>query len=228
MAVAAIAVALRAPDSASKPHAIPLSAPWNRHALWSVVCTRGVLLISLTNAVLAAVQTGTIVFLLPLYLAERGSLQPVAVGYLVGISVLGRLAALWLVGNASDRHDRTRLLVLGLMGYGVSIGSLTAVSGAGLLALWSLLIGAGAGFVAGLPTAIMADRIAPELHGIGIGWLRTVTDAGMLIGPVVMGVLADAVDLSAPFLFAALLAGVLAWWCHREAVVVQSAPGSGG
>jgi hypothetical protein len=36
--------------------------------------------------------------------------------------------------------------------------------------------------VAGLPTAIIGDRVAPALHELAIGWLRTVADAGMLLG----------------------------------------------
>jgi MFS family permease len=100
------------------------------------------------------------------------------------------------------------------------------VSGATLLALWSLFIGAGAGFVAGLPTAIIGDRVAPELHGIAIGWLRTLTDAGMLVGPIVMGALADTIDLRAPFLVAALSLGVLAWSSHRHARTAAASSGS--
>ena len=81
------------------------------------------------------------------------------------------------------------------------LGSLIIVTDPFLLGLWSVLIGAGAGFVTGLPTAIIADLVAPPQHGIAIGWLRTVTDSGMLLGPVVIGMLADAVHLGiSPFL----------------------------
>jgi MFS family permease len=149
-------------------------------------------------------------------------LRPETIGYLVGIGVLGRLIALWLIGSLSDRLDRLRLLAQGLAAYGVLLGSLTVVTEPVLLGVWSLMIGASAGFVAGLPTAIIGDRVAPALHGVAIGWLRTVTDAGMLLGPLVMGVLADAVHLTTPFTCAALLVFVLAWLCHRDAVAGSS------
>jgi MFS family permease len=226
MALAAVATGVSVPGSASTPGATSPAAPRGRHGLGTVLRRRGVLLMSLTNATLTAVQTGTIVFLFPLYLAEQGRLRPDSVGYLVGLSVLGRLAALWLVSTLSDRRDQMRLLGLGLLAYGVVLGGLTVVSGATLLALWSLFIGAGAGFVAGLPTAIIGDRVAPELHGIAIGWLRTLTDAGMLVGPIVMGALADTIDLRAPFLVAALSLGVLAWSSHRHARTAAASSGS--
>jgi predicted MFS family arabinose efflux permease len=56
------------------------------------------------------------------------------------------------------------------------------------------------------------------VHGVAIGWLRTVTDTGMLVGPLVMGPLADALGLEAPFVLAALMMGALAWACRRRAV----------
>ena len=114
------------------------------------------------------------------------------------------------------------MAVVSMAGRGVLLGSLTVVTEPVLLGFWSLMIGASAGFIAGLPTAIVGDRVAPALHGVAIGWLRTITDAGMLLGPLVMGTLADAVHLTTPFVCAALLVFVLAWLCHREALAASS------
>lgn len=193
----------------------PAGAAVNR--LREVVRTPGVLLASLTSAALTAVQTGVLVFLFPLYLAERGGLRPAAVGLVVGLGVVGRLLGLWLAGGVTDGRDRLRALGPGLLGYGAALGSLALVTDPLLLAFWSLSIGAGAGFVAGLPTAIIGDRVEPGLHGIAIGWQRTLTDASMLVGPLVMGALADAAHLSAPFLLGAVLVCAPAPWCLRRA-----------
>ena len=75
------------------------------------------------------------------------------------------------------------MLALGLTAFGIVLGTLVIVSGVVFFALWSVILGATAGFVAGLPTTIIADRVDSSLHGIAIAWLRTATDAGMLIGP---------------------------------------------
>jgi len=190
--------------------------------LRSVLRVPGVLLMSLTNAVLTAIQTGVLVFLYPLYLVEQGDFRPDTVGYLVSLGVLGRLLALWLGGTTSDRWGRLPVLIPGLVGLGALLASLTLVTHPVLLGLWSLMIGAGAGFVASLPTAIVGDRVAPHLQGIAIGWLRTVTDTGMLLGPLVMGSLADAADLGSAFLFAAALLTALAWGCHRHTIRTTS------
>ncbi|PYN31123.1 MAG: hypothetical protein DME01_24750 [Candidatus Rokuibacteriota bacterium] len=221
MVLGAAVVAWSAPRATLNPRATPVAVrDWR--LVRSVVRTRGVQLMSVTNAAVTAIQTGTLVFLFPLYLAERGGLRPETVGYLVGLGVLGRLVALWLISSLSDMRDRLRLLALGLGAHGVLLGSLTVVTEPILLGFWSLMIGASAGFIAGLPTAIVGDRVAPALHGVAIGWLRTITDAGMLLGPLVMGTLADAVHLTTPFVCAALLVFVLAWLCHREALAASS------
>ncbi|MGH7304318.1 MAG: MFS transporter, partial [Candidatus Rokuibacteriota bacterium] len=185
------------------------------HRFRNVVRVPGVMLMSITNAALVAVQTGVIVFLFPLYLLERGHLAPEVVGYLVGVSVGGRLLALWLVGRLPDRWNRLHVLGLGLLGYAAALASIPLVTQTLLLILWSLMLGAGAGFVAGLPTVIIGDRVAPERYGIAVGWLRTLADTGMIVGPLVMGTLADVGSLAAPFVCAAVLVCSLAWPCYR-------------
>jgi MFS family permease len=85
-----------------------------------------------------------------------------------------------------------------------------------MVTLIPVVFGAGK-WVASLPTALIGDRVAPPLQGVAIGWLRTMTDNGQILGPLVMGVLADAVHLSTLFLLAAALVSVLAWRCHRQA-----------
>jgi len=186
-------------------------------ALRSVIRVPGVVLASLTNAALMGMQTGVVVFLFPLYLVERGSVSAQTVGSLIALSVLGRLLALWIGGGVSDRRDRMSVLARSLLGFGLVLGSLGVVRNPWLLGLWSVLIGAGAGFTAGLPTTIIGDRVDPSLHGIAVGWLRTVTDTGMLLGPLLTGPLADALGLAAPFLVSGIIACALAWACHRHA-----------
>jgi hypothetical protein len=43
------------------------------------------------------------------------------------------------------------------------------------------------------------------------------SDSGQIVGPLVMGALADAADLSAPFLLGAAVLALTAWQCHRRA-----------
>jgi DHA1 family inner membrane transport protein len=216
MLVAAVAVGQQA-ASPTAPRSTPAGVSHDRRLLGIMLRTPGVWLMSLTNASLIAIQTGLLVFLYPLYVVEQGRVSPETVGYLVSLSILGRLLALWLGGSVSDRWGRMPALIPCLLTYGALLGSLTLLTHPLWLGLWSLAIGGASGFVAGLPTALLGDRVAPPLQGVAIGWLRTMTDSGHILGPLVMGALADAVHLSAPFLVAGALVSVLAWQCHRQA-----------
>ncbi len=188
-----------------------------KSVLNAVLRTPGVLLMGMTNAVLTAIQTGVLVFLFPLYLAKRGGLSAELIGLLVSLSVLGRLVALWFGGSVSDRWGRMRALIPGLLIYTVLLGSVPQPTHPAILAGCSLAVGAAAGFVAAIPTALTSDQVDRPLQGVAIGWLRTMSDSGQIAGPLVMGALADAIDLSAPFLFGAALLAVVAWSCRRHA-----------
>ncbi len=188
----------------------------DRRLLIAVLRTPGVLVMGMTNAVLTAIQTGVLVFLFPLYLVNRAGLGPEIAGFFISLSVLGRLLALWLGGGLSDRWGRMRVLVPGLLGYAALLGTVAFLVNPVLLGLWSLALGSVAGVVAAIPTAVVGDRASPALQGVAIGCLRAMTDSGQILGPLVMGALADAVDLSASFLFGAALLIVAAWRCRRE------------
>ena len=221
MLVAALLVA----RWASRPGPRP-SEPRNardRRLLAAVLRTPGVLLMGVANAALIAIQTGVLVFLFPLYLVERGNVGPQTMGVLISLSVLGRLPALWVGGSVSDRWGRIQVLMPGLAVYAALLASVAFLTHPVALGVLSVGIGAAAGFVAALPTAIIGDQVPAEWRGVAIGWLRTMTDGGQIVGPLVMGALADAVDLSAPFLFGALLLIATAGSCRLRANAMSPA-----
>ena len=55
---------------------------------------------------------------------------------------------------------------------------------AGLLALGTTVVGPA-------PAAYTADIARPELYGLSMGLYRTAGDAGFMLGPVLLGALAD-------------------------------------
>jgi MFS family permease len=115
-----------------------------------------------------------------------------------------------------------RLLTPALLVYAALLGSVPFLTHPLLLGLWSIALGSAAGFVALLPTALIGDRVPPGLQAVAIGWLRTMTDSGQIAGPLAMGALADAVDLSSPFYLGAALLIATAWrcWSHARAMSV--------
>jgi MFS family permease len=195
----------------------------NRRALSTVLHTPGVVLMGVTSALLTAIQVGVLVFLFPLYLFTRAGFGPKAVGTVVSLSVLGRLMALWLGGTASDRWGRMRVLLPGLLVYAALLAGTSQLTQPVGLGICSFAVGAAAGFVAAIPTALTSDQVERSLQGIAIGWLRTMSDGGQIVGPLAMGALADVLDLSAPFLVGAVLLAGVAWQCRRQANIMSLA-----
>jgi MFS family permease len=194
----------------------PVAAASDRHALRMVLRTPGVVLMGVTNAALIATQIGVMVFLFPLYLANIRNVGAGMIGSFVSLTVLGRLVALWLGGSASDRWGRLPVLSTGLLVYALVLGGLVLVVRPVALAGWSVVLGAAAGFVMPLPTALVGDRVPAHLQPVAIGWLRMMTDTGHVLGPLLTGALADTVDLTLPFISAAVVLGIVALWCHRH------------
>jgi len=87
------------------------------------------------------------------------------------------------------------VLIPGLLSYAALLGTVTFLTQPLVLGVWSL----------------------------AIGWLRMMTDSGQILGPLVMGALADAVDLSTPFLLGAALLTAMAWRCRRQASGMSAA-----
>src|SRR5262249_35551500 len=114
----------------------------HRRPLGEVLRTPGVSVMSVTNAVLTAIQTGVLVFLFPLYLFDRGGFGPRAVGLLTSLGIVGRLVALWLGGDLSDRWGRPRVLIAGLLLYAALLASVPLLMDPIWLGLWSLVLGA--------------------------------------------------------------------------------------
>jgi len=220
MVVAALAVSRGAPLGAET------SSRRRSHgqgALSAVLHTPGVVLMGVTSALLTATQVGVLVFLFPLYLLTRGCLDPKAIGTVVSLSVLGRLMALWFGGVVSDRWGRMRVLISGLLVFAALVAGASQVTDPILLAFGSFAIGATAGFVATAPTALTSGQVEPALQGVAIGWIRTMSDTGQVVGPLLMGALADAFDLSTPFLAGAVLLAGTAWQCRHRARALTAA-----
>lgn len=225
MLVAAVAVARWA--SLPVRSVAPARASRGRGRVGAILRTPGVLLMGVISGTLVAIQTGIVVFLFPLYLVTRGGVSPRTAGLLISLGVLGRLLALWLGGSASDRWGRMRVLAPGLLAYGATLGSSSLLTDPTALGVSSLAIGVAAGVVAPLPAALVGDQVPPPLRGVAIGWLRMMSDTGQILGPLVMGTLADAADLSAPFVLGAALLALTAWRCRAGAMAPADA-GRGG
>jgi len=124
---------------------------------------------------------------------------------LVVMNLAYALAA-YPAGALSDRVDRVRLLMFGLVlliGADLALAGLPGLGGTLVgVVLWGLHMA----FTQGLLATLVADTAPPELRGTAFGFFNLMTGVALLVASVVAGALWDLAGPAATFLAGALFA----------------------
>jgi DHA1 family multidrug resistance protein-like MFS transporter len=144
---------------------------------------------------------GMVMPILPFYVESMGA-SATELGLLVAISPFIQLIASPLWGGVSDRRGRKPVLVVGLLGYGISMllfGLATE--------LWMLFVARGVGALLSAATmpmtmAYVSDSTSEQERSGGMGALGAAMGLGMVLGPALGGLLGSE-SLSAPFFLTA-------------------------
>jgi MFS family permease len=144
---------------------------------------------------------------LPLLFASEG----------VSVAGIGVLAALypgvWCVaqlftGAWSDRVGRKPLIVAGMLLQGAALALMARGTGFGLWAGGAVLVGLGTALVYPTLIAAVGDVAHPRWRATAVGVYRLWRDTGYVVGAVVGGVVADALDVRAAVWAMALLSAM--------------------
>jgi DHA1 family multidrug resistance protein-like MFS transporter len=161
---------------------------------------KNLIILSLTLGVVM-LGFGMVMPIMPFYIESMGA-SATELGLLVAISPFIQLVASPLWGAVSDRRGRKPVLLVGLLGYGISMllfGLATE--------LWMLFVARGGGALlsaATMPTtmAYVSDSTSEQDRGGGMGALGAAMGLGMVLGPALGGLLGSE-SLSKPFFLTA-------------------------
>lgn len=157
---------------------------------------------------LSAIGFSMIFPFLPLYIEDLGSIGGFSTELLAGlvISVQGLTmmitAPVW--GVVADRFGRKKMIIRAMFGGGITLALMAFAQSAEQL----ILIRAVQGLVTGTVSAnnaLVAAATPRHRVGFAMGTLQVGLWAGVAIGPLLGGVLADLFGYSVPFLITALL-----------------------
>lgn len=186
-----------APNAADRP-VMTLEQAWEHRAY------RAVLVSAVANG---WSNFGVRMALLPL-LAAAVLDEPWVAGVVLAVGAVGTAATLQFSGRLSDRVGRRRPIIVGLLILGLSMGSMGVVTSgwvpvsaslAILLGL-SLVSGVGAGLVNPSQQATVADIIGHERSGGRVlSTFQMAQDGGAIVGPILVGLVADAMGFTAAF-----------------------------
>ncbi|MEX1021637.1 MAG: MFS transporter [Dehalococcoidia bacterium] len=150
-------------------------------------------------------RTGIVQNLMPLFGVETLGLTTTQIGLAFTLGRLPGFLGLFAVGVLADRYGRKVLLVPGAM---LSAAALVVWSGADGFALFlagSIMWGAATSAAGSIPVIYVADIVRPEESARALSVLRTVSDFGYFVGPVLLGAIASVSDYQTAILVAAVV-----------------------
>lgn len=174
------------------------------------------------NMFIAFSGIGLIIPIMPQYLETFG-VAGQALGFLVALLSFSQFVFSPIAGNLSDKHGRKKLIIFGLVVFGLSQLLFGLSNQLWLLYVARFISGIGSAFLIPPTMAFVADVTTYEERGKGMSYLAAAISLGFMIGPGIGGYLSK-VSLEFPFFVAtavALLAALISSFALPNIVPVD-------
>lgn len=162
------------------------------------------LLISMITFGIFFMRTGAQNQILPLLGAERLGLSEGQIGLALTLVTIIQFVAIFAAGRLSDRFSRKAVITTGCVITAASLWMLGQSYTYWFFFLTCMVMGLGIGISGPIPVAYVADIIPRENYSVGMGAYRAISDLGFVMGPVLMGWLADMKGFEMALLFNSL------------------------
>jgi MFS family permease len=148
-------------------------------------------------------------------------------GVALALAALGTAATLQVAGRLADTVGRRPLVIVGLLATAATLGVIGLSSSLLVLLVLSAVSGLGAGLVNPGQQATIADVIGSERSGgTVLSTFQMAQDGGAILGPVLVGVIADQAGFGWAFAATGLvsLLAVLPWLASKETLELATSP----
>ena len=176
----------------------------------------------MSNVAHGWINMGVRVSVLPLFAAAVFAGKGAAIaGFALAVFALGNAIVLQISGRLADTVGRKPLIVIGLIGSGIIVSVMGFADTVPLLMGVSLLAGAAAGLLNPAQQAVLADVIGNERSGGKVlSTYQMAMDLGQIVGPILIGALADLYGFQIAFATCAIVAliAVVGWTFGRESL----------
>jgi MFS transporter, DHA1 family, multidrug resistance protein len=162
---------------------------------------------------------GIIIPILPFYIEDMGA-GGTELGMLVASYAVMRMIFGPVWGSLSDRVGRKPILIIGILGYAITMVWFGLATQLWMLFAARILSGILSSATAPTTMAYIGDSTPEDERGGGMGMLGAAGGIGTILGPALGGFLAGE-SLSTPFFIAAgmsALSLLLAWWFLPESL----------
>ena len=193
------------PATAPRPLVARPGAPVVAASGWAVAATPAFVLVSAVSFVQTFARTGALFNVVPLLGSERLGLSATQIGLTLTLVSMIQLAVIYHAGVLSDRFGRRPVIWPSTILSGVSMAAFALSGSEGAFFASALLWGMASGISGPSPAAYVADLAPAELRGRMFGLYRACSDAGYIVGPLLLGWLTARSGFNAPLLLTAAM-----------------------
>jgi MFS transporter, DHA1 family, multidrug resistance protein len=173
--------------------------------LRSLVGKTGLLLVGLIALLNAVVRTGGLFAIIPILGTVQLGLSVGAIGTAMMLGSLFGLAAAYPAGTLADRFGRKPVIVVATVMTGASMLLFALAGSYAAFVAASIVWGVASSVGGAAPAAYAADSAEPGMNAAAMSLYRMTADAGYVIGPLALGLMADAHGPIAALLVSATL-----------------------
>jgi MFS family permease len=216
---------LRVPETGGTrhPNVSPGSMPSFAQQVRLLSANRAFLLISLVSFAAAVARTGALFNVVPLLVRDRLGLAPDQIGLGLSLVSLGALVLAYPSGVLVDRVGRKSVIApatfvsaiaAALFAFAPSYAWYLVACG-----VWSVALGVSSA----APAAYAADTAPAGMNAAVMSTYRMLSDAGYVIGPLVLGIVSDLAGAPSALALAGVLLGISALLFGRLAPETREA-----
>lgn len=137
-------------------------------------------------------RSGSRQTLLPLAIVEQIDISATQLGLLFTVMTTINLIMVLPAGSLTDRFGRKALVLPGAMLSLVGLSMLGLSGSMWMFYLAAVILGLGTGVIGPAPAAYAGDLAPPGKTGVTMGLYRSFGDVGLIGGPILLGLIADA------------------------------------
>ncbi len=172
--------------------------PSIRDQLKALVDNLGFMLVCLIGLINTTARTGALFSVVPILAAGRLGLSAGEVGFSFALGSVIGLAVTYPAGALVDRYGRKSVIVPMTILTGISMLAFSFAPDYAWFLIGSAIWGGATAAAAAAPAAYAADSAPKGMNAAAMSCYRMLSDVGYVVGPILLGLLADWQGLDAP------------------------------
>jgi len=191
---------------------------------WALLRSTDFLAVGFVSMAIFSIRSGVRQTLVPLQLNQVFGVEVAELGALfTALGVVG-MVLIWPAGWAADRIGRKILIVPTALIVSLGIGIVAFADSLTMFIAGLAIAAVGSSITGPAPAAYVSDLVDADQRGAAMGLYRTFGDLGVVVSPIVSGLMADAVSIPFAIGVNAAFIGVagLAFWIFASSGVRQT------